>query len=237
MNQQYPSLEQFRAHLVTVMGGPVEVIWQPLYDYLLYPTAGSAAPFKFFSVPEGQGISSSSANAANPKGLADTNMKLAGALGQPEAFWIESIEFDVQPGSVSTANTYTVQIPAAFAAANAAAVQAGAHDVNAVLSGGFLQLNVSNKQYYQEGPLLRFPPTKGFVFDVALGTTSATAGEVVKEKLRAGGSTCVINPGIAIMAQQPFNVSVTYPTAIATPSGFNARIGVILNGYLLRPLQ
>ena len=231
-----PSLQQFVRNLVADPRS-VEIIKQPLYDYLVYPTLGSASPFSFFSVPQGQGISSSSGNAANTKGIADTNMQLAGALGQPQAYWVESIEFDVQPGSVATANTYVIQVPSAFAAANAATVQAGENDVNAILSGGVLQFSVSNKDYYTEGPLLRFPTQRGFALDAAVATTSATAGEVVKAKLRSVGAMCEIDPGVSIAAQQPFGVRVSFPTAIATPSGFNARIGVILNGWLIRPVQ
>lgn len=234
--QENPGLQQFIRHLVSDPNS-VEIVRQPLYDYILYPTAGSAAPLSFFTVPQGQGLSSSSSNAANAKGLADTNMQLAGALPQPQAFWIESVEVDVQPGSVNTANTYTLQPPVVFAAANAASVNAGVSDVNAILSGGVLTLSVSNKPYYQEGPLFRFPTQKGFCLDAATSSTSATAGEVFAAKLRAVGEPAVINPGVAIAAQQAFNVSISYPTAIATPSGFNARIGVILNGWLIRPVQ
>lgn len=232
-----PDLQQFIDHM-TPAAGAVDLIRQPLYDYQLYPTAGIGGNLAFFSTPIGQGASSSSGNAANTKGITDTNMKLAGALGQPEAFWIESIEVDFQPGSVATAATYTIQVPSAFNATAAATVQAGENDVNAVLSGGALTLTVSNKPYYTEGPLLRFPPQCGFCLDAAVASNAAVAtGEVVKAKLRAIGAPCVIQPGVGLLAQQPFNVNLTWPVAIATPSGFNGRIGVILNGWLIRPVQ
>lgn len=232
----YPSLEQFISNMVAAKG-KVEIIQQPLYDYLLYPTAGSNAPMSFFTVPIGQGLSSSAGNAANPKGLSDTNMQIAGSLPSPQAFWVEGIEVDLQPGSVATANTYTPQVPSAFAVAAAATVQAGENDVSNVLSGGVLSLNISNKAYYQEGPLLRFPPQKGFVLDAAVASNSATVGETVKAKIRSAGELCTINPGLAIVANQAFNVTIQFPAAIATPSGFNGRIGVILRGWSIRPVQ
>ena len=233
--QDNPNLQQFIRHL-TSDPNSVELVRQPLYDYILYPTAGSASPFSFFSVPQGQGLSSSANNAANPKGLADTNMQLAGALPQPQAFWIESIEVDFQPGSVATANTYTPQAPVVFNAAAAATLNAGVSDVNAVLSGGVLQLNVSNKAYYQEGPLLRFPTQKGFALDTAVAMTAA-ASAMFGGKMRSVGDPAMIDPGVALAAQQAFGVTIQYPTAIATPSGFNGRIGVILQGWLIRPVQ
>lgn len=236
MNQKYPTLKQFAAHLVTVMG-KVEVVRQPLYDYNLYPTAGSTQPFLFFSVPAGQGISSSSGNAANPKGLADTNMQNAGLLPTPQAFWCDGIQFDFQPGSVATANTYTIQPPVASVAAAAATVQAGENDVSNVLSGGVLSLSISNKIYYQEGPLFRFPPSTSFKLDAAVASNSATAVESLKAKLAARGDPVKIDPGLGIMSTQAFGVQIQFPAAIATPSGFNARMGVMLTGWLFRPVQ
>jgi hypothetical protein len=236
LNQQYPTMREFTQNLVAMIG-KVEVIRQPLFDYVTYPTLGSAAPFNFFSVPQGQGLSSSSGNVANPKGEADTNMQLAGQLPAPQAFWCDGIEIDVQPGSSAAANAYVIQIPSAFAVAAAATVQAGAHDVNAILSGGVLSFNISNKSYYKEGPLFRFPPRSALALDVAIESTSATVGESVKEKLRNVGDPVLLNPGFGIMSSQAFGATITYPTAIPTPSGFNARIGVILNGYTFRPVQ
>jgi hypothetical protein len=32
-------------------------------------------------------------------------------------------------------------------------------------------------------------------------------------------------------------VVIKYPAAVATPSGFNARVGVILDGYFMRASQ
>jgi hypothetical protein len=36
---------------------------------------------------------------------------------------------------------------------------------------------------------------------------------------------------------QNFNVTLNFPTAVATPSGQNARIGVVLDGLLYRLSQ
>lgn len=236
VNQQYPTLQQFAANLTATLG-KVEVIRQPLYDYILYPTAGSAAPLQFFAIPIGQGVSSSSGNVANPKGLADTNMQLQGQLAAPQAFWCDGIEVDFQPGSSAAANTFVTQNPTIFNAAAAAAVQAGELDSNAVLSGGFLDFQISNKSYYTEGPLYRFPPKAALALESAVTATVAAGTVYGKAKIRALGDPVQLNPGFGIMSSQAFNCRVTYPTAIATPSGFNGRIGVVLNGWTFRPVQ
>lgn len=236
MRQDYPSLEQFTDNLVAALG-KIEIVRQPLYDYILYPTAGSAQPFNFFTVPAGQGISSSPGNVANVKGDTDTNMQLAGVLPAPQAYWVDGIEFEAHPGSTAAANSYIIQIPTNAPAAAASTAQAGANDINAILSGGALTLNISNKTYYTEGPLLRFPSRETLDLQVAIANNSATAVLALKEKMNSAGEPCTLDPGIGIGSSQAFNVQVNYPVTQATPSGFNARIGVILNGWIFRPVQ
>lgn len=233
--QAYPTMSQF-ADFMSKQYGTIEVVAQPLYDYILYPTAGSAAPFQFFQNPIGQALSSSSGNVANPKGLADTNLQLAGQLPSPQAFWCTGIEVDIQAGSSAGANAFVLIAPAIFAAAAATTVQAGAHDVNAIASGGVLQFRISNKDYYTEGPLYRFPPTRGKSLQVSVASNSATVGEVAKELMSVVGEPVSLDPGFAIGAGQSFGVTITYPTAIATAAN-NARVGVILRGYVFRPVQ
>lgn len=237
MNQRYPSLPDF-AKALALKVGAVECIYQPFYDYNIYPTAG-AASISFFQFPFGQGLSASQGNANNGKAYTDTNLEggNAGMLPAPQAFWVESIEVDFQPGSVSTANTFTPQTPGNTAAAAAATVQAGTHDCNAFYSGGALTFTVGAKPYYQEGPLFRFPTRPMLRLDTAVANNSATAVEAVKEKFSLDGDILKLDPGIGIMTSMNFNVTLTWPVAVATPSGFNGRAGVILGGWLFRPVQ
>lgn len=239
--QRYPGLQQFADNLTAALG-KVEVIRQPIYDFILYPTAGSAAPLQFFTIPIGQGISSSSGNVANPKGLTDTNMQLAGQLAAPQAFWCDGIEVDVQPGSSGAANTFVLQPPSSFLAVQTAGQQAGAQDVHAITGGGVLDFRISNKNYYQEGPLYRFPTRAARALESSIGAASlggagTNTGTKTYENMRVVGDPVRLDPGFGIMSSQAFGVSITYPVAIATPSGFNARIGVILNGWTFRPVQ
>ena len=237
MNQRYPSMRDFAKALVVKMGA-VECIRQPLYDHVLYPTAG-VAQLPFFQFPFGQGLSASPGNANNTKALTDTNLEggNAGMLPAPQAYWVESIELDFQPGSVATANTFTPQVPGNTVAAATAAVQAGAHDVNAFYSSGALNFTVGAKSYYQEGPLYRFPSRSSLRLYCSVASNSATAVECVKEKMNNDGEVVKLDPGIGIMTSMNFQVSLNWPAVVATPSGFNGRAGVYLSGWLYRPVQ
>lgn len=235
MPENFPDLASFKAYMVN-QPGVMEVVKWSLYDTALYPTAG-ALNIDFFQTQIGQGLSASTGNANQPKALADTNMEGGGFLPAPQGFWIESIEISAVPGSVNTANTFTIQQPTGFAAAAAAAVQGGSHDVNAILTTGNLVLTVGTKPYLIEAPLYRMPPWCRMKFDWAIATTSATVGETTKDYMQAGGNVYQINPGIALPTMQNFKVSLKWPAVVATPSGFNGKVQVILDGWLFRAVQ
>lgn len=239
MQQSFPNVGQFRDYMANQLGA-VEVIKQSLYDTVLYPTAG-AAQMLFFQNPIGQGLSASPGNANNPKALSDTNMDLAGQLPAPQGFWVQSIEVDFQPGSVNTANTFTLQTAASSAAAPAAAtgvVQIGAiNDVNSIYSTGALVFTIGQKPYLREGALMRFAPKCRFELDASLGGNSATTANFGAAKLKAGGRPYILEPGIALMTSQNFSISLNWPVVVATPSGFNGAVRVILDGWLFRAVQ
>lgn len=239
MNQRYPSLDDFANALVVKMGA-IEIIRQPIYDYIVYPTAG-LANLTFFQFPIGQGAgangSASPGNAGNAKTIADTNMQAQGAFPAPQAFWAQSIECDFQPGSSAAANTFAVQNPSNVAAAAAAAVQAGANDASTFYNSGSLTLAIGQKPYYQEGPLFRFPTRPILRLDVSVASNSATAVEVVKEKFSVDGELVTLDPGLGIMTSMNFGVTLAWPAVVATPSGFNGRVGIVLDGYLFRAVQ
>jgi len=238
MQANYPNLEDFKRAIVADVGA-VEVIKQSLYDTLIYPLAG-VNTLRFFQTPLGQGAgangSAQPGNAGAAKHLADTNMDVAGQLPAPQAFWIQSIEVDVQPGSSAAANTFALQVPSAFAVATAAANNPGLTDVNAIYSTGALVLTIGQKQYLQEAPLLYFPPKCRFELDLALNTTSGTVGEVVKGKLKAGGRPYALDPGLGIMTSMNFDVTLSWPILVPLPTN-NAQVRVILDGWLFRAVQ
>jgi len=233
-----PSLKDFQDYQVNRQG-EAEVIRQSLYDYQVYATAG-ATILNFFQNPQGAGkTSSTGATAAAPKTIHDTNMELAGQLPNPKGFLMESIEVDFHPGSVSTTDTFTLQVPYSFllAAAQTFIPGVAANDVNAVYIGGELQFFIGSKPYLDEAPLKRFPPKAHFVLDSSIASNSGSLGEVGVVSLKAGGRPYFMQPPVSIMATQNFKVSLNWPAVVATPSGFNGRIGVILDGYIFRNSQ
>ncbi len=235
-NGKYPTLEQFKAHVVNKLG-EVEVIRQSLYDTLVYPTAG-AVVLPFFQNPIGQGLSASPGNAGNAKAQTDTNLTLGGQLPAPQAFYIQSIEVDFQPGSSANANTFALLPPVASGAVAATFDAAGENDVSAFYTGGSLTLTIGTKPYLNEAPLLRFPPKARFEMDSSVASQAAVADVIVtKGKLKSGGRPYQLDPGLGLMTSQNFNVTLAWPVAVATPSGFNGAVRVILDGWLFRAVQ
>jgi len=234
--ERIPTAADFNARRVT-NPSQSEIVRQRFYDYLLYPTAGTSQ-LSFFSAPVGQGITTAlGATAGAPKTLWDTNLELPNTLPSGKAFMIESIEVMFFPGSVSTANTYTPASPALFNATAAAAVASQLADVNTIHQSGMLELNILSKNYLRETPILSFPPKANFNLDAAFATNSATTAELGAVNMRAAGRPYYLEPTIALQPAVNFEVIIRFPAAVATPSGFNGRIGVILDGYFMRASQ
>ncbi len=216
-----------------------EGIRQRLYDYQLYPTAGLTT-FRFFQLPLGQGVSTSPGNAAAAKGLADTNMTQAGTLPSPQMFLCTSVEYVFIPGSVATAATFTPQVVYSFVAVatNQVPISAGAaNDVNAVVPYGFLNFRIMSKDYLTEASLMSFPQKVQLQIDSSLGMNSGTTGAIAVVSAKAGGRPYYMNPPVLLMPTANFEITANFPVIIATPSGFNARHGIILDGFLYRNSQ
>ena len=237
---EYPDITQFVTHL-GIDPTSLELIEMPLFQYLVYPTAG-LTNMRFFGTGIGQGVSSASpGNAGNALALSDTNLQgPGGQLPSPQMYYITGIQVVCDPGSSAATNTtFALQPPGNFLAVPTAAglPQAGEADVNAILSTGSLQLNISNKPYYQDAPLYMMPPSAYLHLEAALASNSATTGAVLKAKLASRGVLRKINPGIGIASSMNFDVTLTWPVAVATPSGFNARLGVRFDGFQIRAAQ
>lgn len=232
-----PTAADFNSRRVT-NPSQSEVVRQRFYDYQLYPTAGNTQ-ITFFSAPVGQGLTSAlGGTAGSGKTLWDTNLELPNTLPSGKAFMIESIEVLFFPGSVSTANTYTPVAPTIFAATAAATVGSQFADVNSFYQSGMLELNILSKNYLRETPMLAFPPKANFEFSAAgVSSNSATTGAIQTGNMKASGRPYYISPEIALQPAVNFEVVIRYPAAVATPSGFNARVGVILDGYFMRASQ
>ena len=234
-----PSLSVAASQYAVNRPGQFEGVRQSLYDFQIYPTAGSTQ-LTFFALPQGQGVSSHTGNAANPKGLWDTNMEQAGSLPNPKSFLVESIELYFEPGSVATAATYTTQVVFSFVAVptNAVPISAGAaNDVDIVRKSGYLEFFIGSKAYLQEAPLGRFPPKVQMGLDAAVSSNSATTGAIAAVSAKMTGRPYFLNPPVFLAPTQNFSIKLNFPVVVATPSGFNARVGVVLDGFLYRQSQ
>jgi hypothetical protein len=230
------SVADFASNRVT-NPGQSEIIRQRLYDYQLYATAG-ATQIAFFQQPVGQGITSAiGATVGSTKTMWDTNMELGGQLSSGKAYLVESIEVLFLPGTVATANTYTQAGFNGFAAVAAVTVANWVNDVNTFYQSGMLELNVLSKNYLRETPLLAFPPKAHFDLSAAVATNSATTAEVTQSFAKVAGRPYYIEPRVTLQPAVNFDVTLRWPALVATPSGFNARVGVILDGYMMRASQ
>lgn len=244
LRQDAPDLAQFLESFVVAPGQNVEMIDQPLYDRLQYPTAGGNL-FQFFATGVGSGLSSeTTGGAAVSKSFADTNLQgTGGQLPAPMAFWAKNIQMDFDPGSVSTASTYTNLVPTLYNATGAATVQAGANDKQVVLNAGYLSLDVGEKNYHRGAPLRMFPPEANFRVDAAIASAGTNAQpnmagiELLRSEGVAGHPLRTLVPGVGLPTSMNFAVKAIYPIAVATPSGFNGRLQCRLGGWLLRAIQ
>lgn len=231
-----PSIEYLRRFAVNKPGQP-EVIRQMVYDHELYPGAG-VAQLNFFQNQIGQG-QSTALGAAVPsrKTRADTNMTLSGQLSTLLNFVIQKIMVTIEVGSVTTTDTYTQAGAGRFDAVAAQALTAAVNDVETFYRSGWLELEIGNKLYLIEAPLGKFPPHWQTVIDSSATSNSATTGITQYRRAQGAGRPYFVDPALSLMSNQNFVVRLNWPAAVAMPSGFNARIGVHLDGFTYRAAQ
>lgn len=231
-----PTAADFNSRRVT-NAGQSEVYRNRLYDYILYPLAG-VSQLPFFSQPIGQGITSAlGGTVGSAKSRSDTNLELAGQLPSGKSYLIESIEVLFLPGAVATANTYTPATISAFAAVAALAVFQSDNDVNTIYQSGLLELTILSKVYLSETPLIAFPPKAQLETYGAIGSNSATTSVTGVHLTKAMGRAYYLAPEISIQPAVNFDVTIKWPSPVATPSGFNGRIGVLMDGFFMRASQ
>jgi len=234
MMNGFPTAADFNSRRVT-NPGQSEVIRARLYDFVIYPAAG-VTQLTFFQSPIGQGTTSAvGATVGTAKTFFDTNQELGGTLPSGKSFLIESVEIQFFAGSTATG-----YIPAAegFVGASATIAQvADLNDVNVFYQAGLAELNILSKNYIRETPAIAFPPKASldlsFGNSIVQGTNQAQGAGLLK----AGGRPYFVEPSIALQPAVNFEFVLRYPAAVALPSGFNGRVGVIFDGYLMRASQ
>lgn len=230
------SITDFTSNRVT-NPGQSEIVRQRLYDYQLYPAAGSQQ-LSFFQAPIGQGVTTAlGATVGAAKSQWDTNMELGGQLPSGKSFLVESIEVLYLPGASNVANTYTTAALNQFAAVAALAVTSAIADVQQFYQSGMLEFNVLSKNYLRETPLLAFPPKAHQDLSAAVSSNSATTALNAATLNKAAGRPYYVEPRITLQPAVNFEVLLRWPALVPTISTFNARVGVILDGYMLRASQ
>jgi hypothetical protein len=218
--------------------------WQAIrwqwYSYVTYPSAGSTE-LNFFGQVAGQaGVT-----------LQDTNLPKAGSFGQTH-FQLKSISTDIQIANNDVD---------AFTRANIATI-----DTRALASdflGGFVQAGVLNFSVGARPfativkPFQYAPPpgspldlSNSYVNQISAAPVPAVGAEqvvgvpwVTQTKMRS--NVYFVDPNILIEAEQQFNVKLNFPSGVVPVLATNVvndstnplKVGVILDGLLLRPVQ
>jgi len=218
--------------------------WQAIrwqwYSYVTYPSAGSTE-LNFFGQVAGQaGVT-----------LQDTNLPKAGSFGQTH-FQLKSISTDIQ---------LAVNDVDGFTRANQASI-----DTRALASdyiGGFVQAGVLNfsvgarpfatiikPSQYAPPPGSPLDLSNTFVNQISAAPNPAAGASAVvgvpwvtQTKMRP--NVYFTDPNILIEAEQQFNVKLNFPSGVVPVLATNVvndstnplKVGVILDGLLLRPVQ
>ena len=218
--------------------------WQAIrwqwYSYVTYPSAGTTE-LNFFGQVAGQaGVT-----------LQDTNLPKAGSFGQTH-FQLKSISTDIQIANNDVDG---------FTRANIATI-----DTRALASdflGGFVQAGVLNFSVGARPfativkPFQYAPPpgspldlSNSYVNQISAAPVPAVGAEqvvgvpwVTQTKMRS--NVYFTDPNILIEAEQQFNVKLNFPSGVVPVLATNVvndstnplKVGVILDGLLLRPVQ
>ena len=204
-------------------------IWNPQYDYVAYPNAGTTQ-LSFFTTPQGQGTTSAPGGSGS-KTIQDTNLTTAGMLPLGNRFLVLGIEVEFWPGNTPGLRLAAVPTDAQFAR--------NTDDVYTLLKSGILTFSIQNRIFVQDGPLMKFPTQTrlaGFATYNQNDSTAATIGFGQIEYAAGIGASYDIVP-VYIESTQGFTVTINWPGVVALPSATDGRIGVRLNGKLVRNAQ
>ena len=218
--------------------------WQAIrwqwYSYVTYPEVGTGE-LNFFGQVAGQaGVT-----------LQDTNLPKAGSFGQTH-FQLKSISTDIQIGNNNVDD---------FTRANIATLDTRALASDYLLGfvqAGVLNFSVGARPFATIPKPFQYAPPPGSPLDLdntyvnqisAAPVPAAGASQVVgvpwvtQTKMRS--NVYFVDPNILIEAEQQFNVSLQFPsgavpilaTNVVNDSTNPLKVGVILDGLLLRPVQ
>ena len=218
--------------------------WQAIrwqwYSYVTYPEVGTGE-LNFFGQVAGQaGVT-----------LQDTNLPKAGSFGQTH-FQLKSISTDIQIANNNVDD---------FTRANIATLDTRALASDYLLGfvqAGVLNFSVGARPFATIPKPFQYAPPPGSPLDLdntyvnqisAAPVPAVGASQVVgvpwvtQTKMRS--NVYFVDPNILIEAEQQFNVKISFPsgnvpilaTNVVDDTTNPVKIGVILDGLLLRPVQ
>ena len=203
----YPS--QFNSYDTQYQGAKERIGWT-WYHSLTY-TSAATVQLTYFQVI--------------PANLSLGNMKLAGQLGAPQAFFMRAIRVKVflYPTAITAVATGTQQT-------------GNLNDLCALLYGGTLQLSVLDKVYGQ-WPLWMLTSGGG---PTPAGTGSIAAAPIyfADSGIQDPRAVYSLSVPLFLAPQVTFKVDIFWPAAVTLVSlPANPLIGVFLDGDLIRPVQ
>ncbi len=200
----------------------MECYWSPLFDFWTFDEI--PPQHEFFVFPVGATLKS---YPGRMREIQDTNMYLTGQLPAPQEFYITAIRVSFTPDYTQHRGRLELDL----------------QDLRKVLLSGVLELVLGHRRYVYDGPLAKFPvlfPT--YHAESLAALMKELDGQLYKEAqecedesgriTKLPGELYAITP-IYLQRNQSFHVRVLFPE----PVQLNApgRLGVILDGYLLRP--
>lgn len=231
-----PILVQADLQAHQVGTGGQDIIWSPLYDSTVWPSAGvGSGGLLFFSAQKGQGITSAPGAGTGAKTVFDTNLTLGGQLGMGNDFYTIGVEIPVYPGVSNSTSTPFGLYPGIGSQASA---NTGffVNDLWNILMQGYVVFAVgTDRNFVQDGPIVNFPPTVGLDIAAALaqiGPVTTSLGNAIVYG-RGAGEPYTIVP-VYLKATQQFTFVITTAAQIALPSTLAARVQARLRGYLIR---
>lgn len=223
------SPDYLQTHRVGVPGTK-DVIWNPLFDFVSYPSAGGTL-FTFYANQQGQGVSTTPGAGAVAKLPTDTNLTINNQLTKGNEFYAIGSESLFYPGVSNAALPLTV-LPGRANAPTTVGIFV--NDVWSVGNGGIKTLKIgTDRTYINDGPLMMFPPVTRLALQAALsGNAITTAGQEISYAAWSGEPYTIVP--IYIEANQQFTMTIAYPVLIPTNSAQIGRLGDRLRGYLIR---
>lgn len=257
MNLSPNILQQVAASFGTAKWDQLQIIRQPFYDTISYPTTGQITDLVFFSVPQG----GADPNGGRFKTSEQTNITKPSSFGQ-QYFAINAIRTDLrfspkarQPAAISGDNNYIY----AGLSGDAGGVPGGAtKQIRNLANRGILVVSFGQKMYCQiERPFVMAPYANGFDVKNFASVKPATdypfgswfwQSDPDIESLYILDPPILVEPEMAIdcrfqmpdvgtFAAPVFTNTVPTNEPITVRSTPNVDMTVMFDGYLIRPQQ